>query len=170
MAAILEMRLTGGSTNTDPNASLGGVMSNTEVDGANPMNNLFDNVSPDEASAGDTEYRAIDLYNSGDATATNVAIYMDPETSSPDTQLDIGYDSVNSPHAPDENLPSIPDEDTEPTDGTNPISFGHYTAANKLSLPDIPAGQAVRVWFKRIVSAGAGNTNNDQGTIKVEYA
>ena len=170
MAAVLELRLTGGSTNTDPNASLGGVMSSTQVDSANPMNNLFDNVSPDEASSGDTEYRAIDVYNSGDATATNVAIYMDPETSSPDTQLDLGYDSANSPHTADANLPSIASEDEEPTDGTNPISFGHYTSSSKLSLPDIPAGQAVRVWLKRIVSAGAGNTSNDQGTIKVEYA
>lgn len=169
MPATLEFRLTGGSTNTDPNASLGGVMSSTEVS-STPMNNLFDNVSPSEASSGDTEYRAIDIYNSGDETATEVAIYMSAETSSPDTQIDMGYDSVGA-HAADWNGPSISDEgDTPPDSGGGNISFDHYTSSNKLSLPDIPAGQAVRVWLKRIVNANAGNTSNDQGTITVEYA
>jgi len=150
---------------TEPDNSLGGIMSSTTLS-ETAMNNLFDNVSPDEASDGDTEYRALDIYNSGDATATNVALYMKTETSSPDTQLDLGYDSDNSPHASDANLPTISDEDTAPSG----ISFAHYTSSSKLSLPDIPAGQAVRVWAKRIVSANAGNTSNDLGTIAVEYA
>jgi len=169
MAATLEFRLTGGSSNTNPNASLGGVMSSTQVS-ETAMNNLFDNVSASEASSGDTEYRAIDVYNSGDETATEVAIYMSTETSSADTQIDLGYDSANSPHTASADLPSIADEGDTPTDGTNDISFSHYTSSNKLSLPDIPAGQAVRVWLKRIVNANAGNTSNDQGTLTVEYA
>lgn len=169
MAAVLEFRLTGGASNTDPNASLGGAMSSSAM-----PTNLFDDVSADEASAGDTEYRAIDVYNSGDATATSVVIYMDPETSSPDTQIDLGYDTVNSPRDPANDAtsppPSIPDESTAPTDGTNPITFGHYVAGAGLTLPDIPAGQAVRVWLKRTVAAGATNTASDTGTLKVEYA
>ncbi|RLG01218.1 hypothetical protein DRN58_02220 [Thermococci archaeon] len=169
MAATLQFRLTGGASNTDPNASLGGVMSGTEVS-SSPMNNLFDNVSPAEASSGDTEYRAIDIYNSGDTTATEVAIYMSTETSSPDTQIDLGYDSAGA-HASDWNGPSITDEGDTPADsGGGNISFAHHTSGNKLTLPDIPAGQAVRVWLKRIVSAGAGNTSSDQGTLTVEYA
>ena len=161
MAATLEFRLTGGASNTDPNASLGGVMSSTQM-----PTNLFDDVQPDEATNGDTEYRAIDVYNSGDATATGVKIYIDPETSSPDTQIDLGYDSANSPHTADAALPTIADEGTAPSG----ITFGHYNASNKLALPDIPAGQAVRVWLKRIVNAGATNTANDTCTLKVEYA
>lgn len=165
MAATLEFRLTGGASNTDPNASLGGVMSSTQM-----PTNLFDDVQPDEATNGDTEYRAIDVYNSGDATAIGVKIYIDPETSSPDTQIDLGYDATNSPHTADAALPTIADEGTAPTDGTNAITFGHYNATNKLTLPDIPAGQAVRVWLKRIVNANATNTANDTCTLKVEYA
>lgn len=169
MAATLEFRLTGGATNSDPNASLGGVMSSTEVSDT-PMNNLFDNVSPAEAEAGDVEYRAIDIYNSGDAYATEVAVYMSIETSSPDTRIDLGYDSVGA-HASDWNGPSITDEGDTPTDsGGGNISFGHYTSSNKLTLPGITPGEAVRVWLKRIVSAGAGNTSSDQGTLTVEYA
>lgn len=56
MAATLVFRLTGGASNSDPDASLGGVMSNTEISGT-ALNNLFDDVSPDEATSGSTEYR-----------------------------------------------------------------------------------------------------------------
>ena len=162
MAATLEFRLTGGSSNTDPNASLGGVMSSTQM-----PTNLFDDVQPDEATNGDTEYRAIDVYNSGDATATGVKIYIDPDpTMYPNTEIDLGYDSANSPHDPSASLPTVADESTAPSG----ITFDHYTASNKLSLPDIPAGQAVRVWLQRKVQAGTSNTANDTCTLKVEYA
>jgi len=169
MAASLQFRLTGGATNSDPDASLGGVMSSTEIS-EDPMNNLFDNVSPAEGKSGDVEHRGIDVYNAGDEDATEVAIYMSDETSSPDTQLDMGQDSIGA-HDSDWNGPSIADEGDTPSDsqGGN-ISFDHYTSSNKLSLPDIPSGKAVRVWLKRVVQANAGNTSNDQGTITVEYA
>jgi len=169
MAANLVLRLTGGASNTDPNASLGGVMSSTELqDGV--LNNLYDNVSPEEASSGITDYRALDVYNAGDATSTSVSIFLSSETPSSDTSIDLGYDSANSPHASDASLPTIADETTEPTDGTNPISFSHYTSSTKLSLPDIPAGQAVRIWVKRIVTAGATNMSGDNFTIRVDFA
>jgi len=60
MAATLEFRLTGGSSNSDPDQSLGGVTSSNEIS-STAMNNLFDNVTPTEASSGDVEYRAIDI-------------------------------------------------------------------------------------------------------------
>jgi len=47
--------LTGGAGNSDPNASPGGEMSANQISGT-PMNNLFDNVTADEAAAGDVEY------------------------------------------------------------------------------------------------------------------
>ena len=161
MAAVIEFRLTGGSSNTDPNASLGGVMSSTQM-----PQNIFDDIQPEEAANGDTEYRAIDVYNSGDATAGGVVIYMSQETTSPNTRIDLGYDSANSPHDPSASLPTIPDESTAPSG----ITFDHYTASNKLSLPDIPAGQAVRVWLKRVVDQDATNLNPDTGKLRVDYA
>ena len=74
------------------------------------------------------------------------------------------------PHASDASLPTIGNETTEPTDGTNPISFDHYTNTNKLSLPDIPAGEAIRIWVKRTVTAGATNMSGDNFTIRVDFA
>jgi hypothetical protein len=167
MASVLEFRLTGGASNSDPDASLGGVMSSNELSGT-ALNNLFDNVDPDEASAGDTEYRAIDIYNSGDATATSVEMYMSTETSSSDTQLDMGHDATNDPHISSWDGETIANESTAPASPA--ISFAHRTTGSRLSLPNIPASQACRVFVKRVVSASAGNTSEDLGTIRVDYA
>lgn len=163
MAATIEFRLTGGSTNTDPNLSLGGAMSSNVVS-ETAMNNLFDNVTPTEATNGDTEYRAIDLYNSGDATASAIEMYMSAETSSADSQLDFGTN--NTTHTGGDQGDTIADEGTAP----GGITFAHYLTGSRLSLTDIPAGSAVRVWIRRTIAVGASNTNNDIGTIAVDYA
>lgn len=158
MAATLILRLTGGVSNTDPDASLGGVQSTTELS-ATAMNSLFDNVDSTEASSGDTEYRALDIYNSGDATATSVEIYMSTETSSTDSSVDMGPDSGTQTIANESTAPSAP-----------AITFAHYNTASKLSVSDIASSGSQRIWFKRIVTASAGNDSNDQGTIKIDYA
>ncbi|NOX34129.1 MAG: hypothetical protein GXP56_10410 [Deltaproteobacteria bacterium] len=167
MPATLQLRLTGGSVNSDPSASLGGVMSANQLS-ATPLNNLFDNVSPDEAAAGDTEYRMVDVYNSGDAPATSVEIYIDPQTSSTDTSLEMGEDGVNNPHTAAANLETLADEETAPASPV--ITFGEHGPAAKLALPDIPAGEACRIALKRIVGAAAVNTSSDQATLKVVFA
>lgn len=167
MAATLVYRLTGGSANSDPDSSLGGVMS-SEALAETALNNLFDDVEPSESSAGDTEYRALDVYNSGDATAESVAIYMSTATSSSDSVLHIGHDATNNPHTTAWDGETIANESTAPASPT--ITFAERTSGSKLSLPNIPSGQAARVWFKRIISASAGNTANDLGTLAVDYA
>ena len=158
MAAVLEWRLTGGAANTDPDASLGGVSSSEQVSGT-AMNNLFDNVSVAEASAGDIEYRALSLYNSGDATAENVELYISTETPSTDTILAIALDAGTQ---------SVADESTAPSSPT--LSFSHPLTGARLSISNIAASGAQRVWIRRTVSASAGNYANDLATITVEYA
>lgn len=160
MAATLAWKLTGGASNSDPNTSLGGARSSVSVSGA-ALNNIFDNVTPSEASSGDSEYRAIDLLNTGDTTATGVVLYNSVETTSSGTTLDFGIEasSVNS-------TTSIANESTAPAG----VTFSHPVTGSRLTLPDIPAGSGVRVWVRRVVSAATGNTSNDQGTFTVEYA
>lgn len=160
MAATLVWRLTGGASNSDPNASLGGARSSNNVSGTAP-NNIFDDVSPAEASAGDTEYRAIDLYNSGDAAATGVVLFNSTETTSSGTTLDFGIEA-----SPIDSTTSIANESTAPIG----VSFSHPTSDSKLSIPNIAAGSGARVWVRRVVSAATTNTSNDEGTFTVEYA
>ena len=160
MAATLVWRLTGGASNSDPDASLGGVSSSNALSGT-ALNNLFDDVSPAESAAGDTEYRALDLYNSGDATAGGVVVFMSTETTSSGTQLDFGLEA-----SPINSSLSVANESTAPAG----VSFAHYTSGSKLSLPDIAASSRCRVWFRRGVGAATPNLNPDQGTFTVEYA
>ena len=160
MAATLAFHLSGGASNSDPNASLGGTHSSVALSGT-AMNNLFDDVSAAEATAGDTEYRAIDITNTGDATSTVTKIFMGPETSSTSTQLDMGIEA-----SPLGSTTSIANESTAPAG----VTFAHYNTGSKLSLPDIAAAAYCRVWVRRVVSAAAPNTSNDSGTLNVEYA
>lgn len=152
MAATIQYRLT---TN-----NLGGAATATELS-ATAMNNLFDNISPDEASAGDAEYRAIDLHNSGDAAAVAVTVYCNGTTS---TGTDLLFALEESPLA---STTAVADESTAPAISG---SFTAYTSASPLAVPDIPAGSYARLWLKRTVTAGTGNLATDTTTLSVEYA
>ena len=170
MASNLKFRLTGGASNTDQHASFGGVMSSSEVSNT-ALNNLFKDVTPDQAINGvknPGHFRAIDVLNTGDAEAQAVEIYMSTETPSDDTQLNIGHEAENNPHASDWAGQLLDNENTAPSDPS--VTMNHPLEGSKLSLPNIPAGMACRIWIEREVDAGAINTPNDQGTITVKYA
>lgn len=167
MAATLVFRLTGGSANADPNASLGGTMSNVSVSGTS-LNNIFDDVLAAEAVAGDTEYRFIDLYNSGDATATNVKFSISSNSTSPDTELTAGQDATNNPHLASASLELLANESTAPASPA--IVFALHPEGTELSLSNIDAGSAARICLKRVVTAGADNIASDSCTLTCTYA
>ena len=156
MAATLELRYTGGASNSDPTASLGGVSSSVALS-ATALNNLFNDITPAERTAGVIKYRALSLYNSGADAATAIAAYMSTITSSTDTNLAFGLDSTTG---------TIADENTAPSG----VSFANYTSSSKLSISDIAAAGAQRIWFRLTVAAGATNDSSDGGTIAVDYA
>jgi len=158
MAATLEWRYTGGGANSDPDASLGGTASSEAVV-AGPLNNLFDNTTPAEATAGDVEYRAISLYNDGDATGKVIEIWLSTETPSSDSVIAISLDS---------GVQSIVDEDTAPTEGG--ISWVHPLTGSKQAISDIAAAGAQRIWIRRTISNSAGNYADDLVQISVQYA
>ena len=159
MASSLQWRLTGGAANSAPNAALGGTSSSVALS-ATALNNLFDNVGWEEAISGDTEYRALDLFNAGDATAYAVTVWFDGNTSSADTVLALGDGGADA-------SASVGGEGTAPSGG---VSFSEPTSGSPLSLANITAGHYQRVWFRRTVSAMAANTANDTATLKWQYA
>ncbi len=156
MAANLIFTLTGGASNSDPDASLGGVGSSVEL-GTTALNNLFDDVDSAEASAGDVEYRAIDIYNNGDEAATSVEFYFSSQSSSADTVLAAGLDSTTQ---------TIGDEDSAPSS----VTFSAPTEGSPLSVSNIAASGRQRVFIRRTVSSGAGNTSSDAATLATKYA
>jgi hypothetical protein len=160
MVAAIEFRLNGGSSNSDPDASLGGDMSSVELSGT-ALNNLFDDVDESEASSGDIEYRAFDIYNAGDEQADGVTLWIDDETSSGDTAIDVGIDPTATQ--------TLPNESTAPDDPT--VTFSHpVSEGGALDCGDIAASAAVRIFVRRTVDSSAVNTNNDLCGITVRFA
>ena len=177
MSASLQFRLTGGSSNSNPTLSIGGVMSSTAPN-SSPMNNIFDDVLPEESaqSIGYEDYRALDIYNGGDATAEALHIWIDIPSTSLDSHLEIGFDTSTkdgtnpgtTSHTTTWNGEIIDDEEDLPDSPA--ISFGTYYSGSELALPDIPASEAIRIWFKRVIESGAENISNDLASIIVQYA
>lgn len=156
----IKFYLSGGSSNSDVNASLGGVISTTEITTAT-LHNLFDVVSSAETSAGDIEYRCIYVSNTnGTLSLTDAVAWISANTPSGDTSADIGLGSsaVNGT------------EQTVANESTAPGSVTFSAPATQgagLSIGDIPAGQHKAIWIRRTVNAAASAYNSDGATVNV---
>jgi len=160
-ATDIDFHLSGGAGNSDPDASLGGVISATEIVDAT-LHNLFDIVSSAEASAGDTEYRCFYVKNNhGTLTLQNAVVFV--QTESPNTESDeeigLGTSAINGVEQ------TVADEQTAPVGVTFAQANGEGSA---LAIGDIPPGEHKAIWFKRIISAGASAKNNDSSIIRVK--
>ena len=150
-------RLSGGASNTDVNASLGGAKSSTSV--GTGLHNLFDVVGSAEAATGDTEYRCVYVYNNhGSLTMQSAKIWISSNTPSTDITVEIalGSSAVNGTET------SVANENTAPS---GPTFSAPASEGAALSIGDIPAGQHKAVWIKRIVNTGAAAYNSDGCTL-----
>jgi hypothetical protein len=160
-ASDLKIYLSGGAGNSDPNLSLGGVISSTEVTD-NSTHNLFDQVSGTESNAGDTEYRGVYLKNThGTLTLQNTKIYISSNTGSADTTIDIALDGG----ATNATMETLTDESTAPSGET---FSAPTTYAGGLSIGSLAAGEKKGLFIRRTVNAGAAAVNDDAVTIKYD--
>lgn len=156
----IQYRLSGGAGNTDPNASLGGAKSSTQITD-NVDNNLFDDVSGAEHTAGDIEYRCIYIHNGhGSLTLTGAVVWIQSDTSGADSDLSIavGTAAINGTEQ------TVADESSAPTGVT-----WHDDATSRatgLALGDLPAGQHKAVWVRRTITAGATPQAADTGSVQ----
>lgn len=161
-AADLQMRLSGGTTNTSPAASLGGAAS-TQAGGlvtSGVSNNLWDDVTGAESAAGDIEYRGFYWWNNhGSLTLQGSSTWIDSLTSSADTEFDLALaaEAVNVAMA------TIANEGTAPAT----VTFSRPVAKGSMTIGDVPAGQFKGVWIRRTVTAGAAAAN-DSGSVRWE--
>ena len=80
-------------TNSDPNKSLGNTPSSVSV-GTN-LENLFENITTDDASAGRIDYRCFYVFNdSATDDLPSTSIYFDEQLNSP-IQLTMGINIIN---------------------------------------------------------------------------
>jgi hypothetical protein len=154
MASEIFYHLTGGAANDDPDLSLGGDGS-SEVLSETALNNLFDNINPDEIAAIDrVEYRAIDIKNDGDALAKYVQFYL-TDTTNDESALAVWLDATGTQ--------SIVNETTEPTGASGNWSLP--LVGSKMDLSNLAAGAVHRMWIRRTVDQGATNINEDTATL-----
>lgn len=71
----LSLVYSGGTNNNNPNLSLGGNPSSFRVS-SNVINNLFDDVQPEESTEGAEDYRALYLFNDSQETAFNITVWI----------------------------------------------------------------------------------------------
>ncbi len=161
-ASDITLRLSGGASNSDVNASIGGAKSSVAVNLSTIMNNLFDNVSDSEALAGDIEYRCFYVHN-GHATdtLTNPKLYIASQTPSADTVIAVGAGVAAAGST----------ETAVANENTAPASVTFSAAANEAAAIDLGAslgpGQGKAVWVRRTVSAGAAPVSSDQFTLRI---
>jgi hypothetical protein len=159
MASNILFHLTGGSANADPDLSLGGDGS-SEVLSSTALNNLFDNINPDEITSGDrTEYRAIDFSNDGDAEAHNISFFF-TDTTNDESILAVWLDVTGTQ--------SIVNETTEPTGAAGNWSLP--LVGSQLDLDDLAISGTHRLWIKRVVDQDADNLNEDTGTLHAWFS
>lgn len=151
--------LSGGSGNTDPNASLGGVISTTQIVD-NTLHNLFNKVTGDQSLAGYTDYRAYYYENNhGSLTLENSVWWIQQNTS--DNELYIGLD----PAGVNVTIQTVGSVTTAPTGVTfsQPASKGAG-----LSIGNIPNGQFAGEWVKRTVPPATTANNSATFILKLE--
>lgn len=156
----IKFYLSGGAGNADPNASLGGLISSTEVSGT-ALNNIFDDVSGDESTPGDTEYRGIYVKNThGSLTLQGAKLWLESEVGSgANIAIALAGEGLNG------TMETIATESAAPVGEsfTSPTTKG-----TGLSLGDIPFGQKYGFWLRRTVGAATPAQAADGVTPRVE--
>lgn len=152
--------LSGGASNTNPNLSLGGAISSTQITD-NTLNNLFADVTGDQHTAGYTSYRCFYVKNNnGASTANNTVVWIQTNTTGVDETLTIAIEATKG--SPKQ---TIVNETTAPSSPT--LTF--YTAnsqANGLSIGALTPSDVYAIWVKRVVTAGSTPQASDSAVIK----
>ncbi len=156
----IKFYLSGGAGNSDPDASLGGAISSTEVSGT-ALNNIFDDVSGAESGPGDTEYRGVYVKNThGTLTLQAAKLWIASEVADgASIALALADEGLNA------TMETIADESTAPVGPTfsSPTSKGAG-----LDLGNIPAGQYYGFWLRRVVPSSTPAKAADGVTPRVE--
>jgi len=155
----------GSSSQSNVNASLGKWCSTTDITD-NTLNNLFDDISGDENTAQESEYRCIFFHNAhASLTLQNAKLWISSEVSG-GANISIGLDTTgaSSYTSTSQQALEVANEDTAPTG----ITFSAPTSkATGLSIGNLSPGYVIGIWVKRTATNSSAMTN-DGVTLRVE--
>ena len=188
VAGDLDKYLTGavsdGGAQSDPDAALGGYRSSTEITD-DTDNNLFDDVSGAESSAGDTEYRCICIKNAhGSLELQNAKVYIQEGNIGAGNSIEFAVETPETANltngdaqGPVANESTAPTVNTTNHNGTGsgisnwstattyaagvPVSQGAHDA-------NLGVGEIIFVWIKRIIGVAAAAASGVNFTIRIE--
>ena len=144
----------GASLTSTPATSLGKYVSTTAITTAT-ANNLYDDVSGAEAAAGMTDYRCIFIQNDhASLTLQNTTVSIGSQTAGGgDISIALDNIAVSAKASASAQSATIASETTAPS-GVGTFGTG------SLSIGSLGPGQVKGIWLKRVVTAGAGATND----------
>lgn len=164
VATDIQTRLSGGAANTNPNLSLGGVMSSTAWTGGT-LQDLFDVITGDENAASTVDFRAIYIRNNH-ATLTWLSPMLWLSAQTPGgADIAIGLDPAAAGNGSTTGVgATIPNETTAPSG----VAFSAPTTkATGLAIGDLAPGQGRMVWIRRTATNSAA-INSDGATLSFE--
>jgi hypothetical protein len=141
--------------------NLGGAITGNVVTSA-LLEDVFANITGDEATAGVTKYACLFVKNThGTLTLTTVKEWILTNTPSADTDVKIGI----APEAKNTASEVIANENTAPTG----VTFAsHATEGAAITIPDLAPADYQAFWVELIVNAAAAATALDNFIIKVK--
>jgi len=149
---------------TDPNASLGGKRSSTEMVTA-VLNNLFDDISGAEANAGDTEYRSLIIQNKhASFTLYNAKAFLSVQPNggrTTDEDISIATEAVVA-----NAIGTIATENDVPG-GAGAFSAPATYAAG-IALGDLAVDGQMGLWIKRLAPASTEASASANFTLVVQ--
>ena len=152
---------------TDPNASLGGNRSSTEMV-TGQLNNLFDDISGMEAESGDTEYRGIIIQNKhASLTLYNAKAFLSVQPNgsrATKESIQIATDTVWGGNSID----AIATENNAPTGAETGAFSAPATYATGLALGDLGVNGQMGLWIKRVVPASTEASASADFTLVVQ--
>jgi len=171
-----------GGVQADPNASLGKYRSSSEIT-SGQLNNLFDNISSAEASAGDTNYRCICVKNTALETLFNILSWFYAETDLDNTNhFSFAIEMPATADLTDGIAQVVVDENTAPTVNTTAevgvgsgisdwsSSVDSSTAVSPAQGDhddDLDQGEIMFIWLRRVVDASAPARTGISVTMRV---
>ena len=161
----IELRYSGGATNTSGLGSLGGVMSTTTIT-SDALQNLFDDITRQEALLGRTEFRSFYVFNntgSGDAIDVRIEFTGLPVV----TDISIGLDPAGRGNGVTTGVAVI-----IATEDSSPTGVGFFDRSNIWNKTILPVGylregEGVAIWLRRKSEIGAQQTLSI--TMQVEW-
>jgi len=146
----MNLYLSGGATNADPELSLGGPMSTVPASVVGIVSPLFGSLNDAERASGTTIYRCV--YVVPTVAVSGLKFYVLSDTPLATTEIFLGWGSADEP--------VIASETTAP----NGVSFeSARTPATASSSGNFAAGQRRAMWIKLVVQPGSAKVTEQFG-------